>query len=80
LNLTGSVSGTRQAAESAASRVAAHERVRVIDTHNASAGQGLVVMYAAECVAAGLDAAAVERAVRAMIPRTRTFACLATLD
>ncbi|MBS0376020.1 MAG: DegV family EDD domain-containing protein [Proteobacteria bacterium] len=80
LNLTGSVSGTRQAAESAASRIAAHERVRVIDTHNASAGQGLVVMYAAECVAAGLDAAAVERAVREVIPRTRTFACLATLD
>ncbi|HUO78922.1 MAG TPA: DegV family protein [Steroidobacteraceae bacterium] len=80
VNLTGTVSGTRQAAESAASRVAARERVRVIDSRNASAGQGLVVMYAAECVAAGLDAAAVEAAVRAVLPRTRTFACLATLD
>jgi fatty acid-binding protein DegV len=39
-----------------------------------------VVMYAAECVAAGLDAAAVAAAVRAVLPRTRTFACLSTLD
>ncbi|MBS0395828.1 MAG: DegV family EDD domain-containing protein [Proteobacteria bacterium] len=80
LNLTGTVSGTRQAAESAAGRVAAHARVRVLDTRNASAGQGLVVMYAAECVAAGLDAEAVVAAVQAVLPRTRTFACLATLD
>ncbi len=80
LNLTGAVSGTRQAAESAASRVAAHERVTVIDTHNASAGQGLAVMYAAECVAAGLDMTEVLAAVRAMLPMTRTFACLSTLD
>jgi hypothetical protein len=80
LNLTGTVSGTRQAAESAASRVAAHERVTVIDTRNASTGQGLVVMYAAECVAAGMDAAEVVAAVRAMLPRTHTFACLPTLD
>ena len=80
VNLTGTVSGTRQAAESAASRVAAHERVRVIDSRNASAGQGLVVMYAAECVAAGMTAAEVAAAVQAVLPRTRTFACLSTLD
>jgi len=80
VNLTGSVSGTRQAAESAAGRVAAHERVSVIDSRNASAGQGLAVMYAAECVAAGMDAAAVAAAVRAVLPRTRTFALLPTLD
>jgi uncharacterized protein len=80
VNLTGTVSGTRQAAESAASRVAAHERVSVIDSRNASAGQGLAVMYAAECVAAGMDAAEVAAAVRAVLPRTRTFACLSTLD
>jgi fatty acid-binding protein DegV len=37
-------------------------------------------MYAAECVAAGMDAAEVAAAVRAVLPRTRTFACLSTLD
>jgi uncharacterized protein len=80
VNLTGAVSGTRQAAESAAGRVAARERIRVIDSRNASAGQGLAVLYAAECVAAGMDAAAVAAAVRAVLPRTRTFALLPTLD
>ncbi len=80
LNLTGRASGTRQAAESAAGRVAARERVTVIDTRNASAGQGLVAMYAAECADAGMDAAAVAAAVRAVLPRTRTFAYLPTLD
>jgi len=80
LNLTGTVSGTRQAAESAAARVAAHARIRVIDSRNASAGQGLVAMYAAECVAAGQDAAAVVASVEAILPRTRTYACLPTLD
>ena len=80
LNVTGRVSGTRQAAESAAARVAARERVVVIDTANASAGQGLVAMYAAECAALGLDLAAVAAATRAVLSRTRTYACLATLD
>jgi DegV family protein with EDD domain len=80
LNLTGVASGTRQAAESAASRVSARERVTVIDTLNASAGQGLVAMYAAECADAGYDAASLARAVRAIVPRTLTFAYLPTLD
>ena len=80
INVTGHVSGTRQAAESAASRVAARERVRVIDSGNASTGQGLVAIYAAECAAAGQDAAELEAAVRAILPRTRTFGCLATLE
>ena len=80
LNVSGRVSGTRQAAESAAARVGAHDRVVVLDTANASAGQGLVAMYAAECAALGLDLEAVAAATRAVLPRTRTFACLATLD
>jgi uncharacterized protein len=80
LNLTGTVSGTRQAAESAASRVAARERVTVIDSRNASTGQGLAVMYAAECVAADMSVAEACAAVRAVLPLTRTFACLPTLD
>jgi uncharacterized protein len=80
VNLTGRASGTRQSAESAASRVAARERVTVIDSANASAGQGLVAMYAAECADAGMDAAAVVAAVRAVLPRTRTWAYLPTLD
>ena len=80
INLTGRVSGTRQAAESAAARVAARDRVVVIDSRNGSAGQGLIAMYAAECADAGMDAAAVVAAVRAILPKTRSYACLSTLD
>jgi DegV family protein with EDD domain len=80
VNLTGRASGTRQAAEAAAARANTHERVTVIDSLNASLGQGLLAMYAAECADAGMDAAQVADAVRAMIPRTHTLACLRTLD
>ena len=80
VNLTGRASGTRQAAESAAGRMASSARVAVIDSLNASAGQGLLVMHAAECAAAGMDAPGVQAAVAAMIPRTLTFASLATVE
>jgi DegV family protein with EDD domain len=80
VNLTGLASGTRQAAESAVGRVAARDRVTVVDTRNASAGEGLVAMYAAECADAGMNAAGVVDAVRRVLPLTRTFAYLPTLD
>jgi DegV family protein with EDD domain len=80
VNLTGRASGTRQAAEAAAARVAAKERVTVIDSRNASLGQGLVAMYAAECADAGMDMAQVKAAVESVLPRTWTWACLQTLD
>ena len=80
INVTGSASGTRQAAESAASRVAAHERVTVIDSGNAAGGQALLVMHAAECALAGLGADMIIASVRALTARTFTFACFRTLD
>ncbi len=80
INVTGRVSGTHQSAESAAGRGAVRERVTVIDSLNASAGQGLLTIYAAECADLGMNAAEVADAVRAMRPRTRTFAFLASLD
>jgi DegV family protein with EDD domain len=78
--LTGRASGTRQAAEAAVLRVAAKERVTIVDTKNASLGQGLLAMYAAECADAGMTMPQVVAALQSMIPRTRTFACLETLD
>lgn len=80
VNATGRASGTRQAAESAASRIEQRDRVTVIDSANAAAGEGLVAMHAAECAAAGLGAEAVIASVRACIKRTYTFASLKTLD
>ena len=47
INLTGMASGTLEAARSAAERVNAHGRVHVINSRNASLGQGLLVVAAA---------------------------------
>jgi uncharacterized protein len=80
INVTGRVSGTRAAAEGAAARVQAHGKVVVIDSHNASLGQGLIAMYAAECAQAGYSGEAVADAVQAIRPRTHTFALLGRLD
>ncbi len=76
INLTGRASGTLEAARSAAERVNAAGRVHVIDSRNASLGQGLLVTYAAECAKKGLSIDETLKAVRAMIPQTRTYGLL----
>jgi uncharacterized protein len=80
LHVSSRASGTFQSAETAAQRTNAKDRIHVIDTGNASVGQGLLAIYAAECAAQGWDGPAVAAAVQAMRPRTRTFAYLPTLD
>jgi DegV family protein with EDD domain len=80
VSLTARVSGTRAAAESAAQRIQAHGKVVVIDSLNASVGQGLVATYAAECAQAGMSGEAVIAATRAILPRTHTFGLLGRLD
>jgi hypothetical protein len=80
INLTSRASGTCAAAQTAATRTATHGKVTVIDSLNASTGQGLLTMYAAECAAAGYDAERVIAATRAMIPKTRTFGLVGSLE
>ena len=80
INITSRVSGTLAAAQAAAERVRAHGKVIVIDSLNASLGEGLVAMYAAECAQAGYSRDAVVAATRAVIPRTHTFGLLGRLD
>lgn len=80
INVTAKVSGTHAAAQAAAERVQGHGRVMVIDSLNASLGQGLVAMYAAECAQAGYTGEEVLAATRAVIPRTHTFGLLGRLD
>jgi DegV family protein with EDD domain len=80
VSVTGRVSGTRAAAESAAQRIQAHGRVVVIDSLNASVGEGLIATYAAECAQAGMSADEVIAATRAVLPRTHTFGLLGRLD
>jgi hypothetical protein len=55
INLMPSVSGTLQAARSAAERTNAGGEIHVVDSRNASLGEGLIAVFAAECAQAGLD-------------------------
>jgi len=80
INVTRRVSGTIGAAETAAARTSAHGEVRVLDSMNASVGQGLVVMYAAERVQAGDTLEQVIAATRAIMPLTETFGLVGSLD
>ena len=80
VGLTAQASGTFQAAQSAATRSRTNARIVAIDSQNASLGQGLIAMRAAECANAGGSLEEVERAVREAGARTRTFACLVTLE
>jgi DegV family protein with EDD domain len=74
INLTSLASGTYEAARLAALRTSAPGTIHVIDTRNASLGQGQLAVLAAECAAAGLDAETTLEAVQSQIPETRTFA------
>jgi uncharacterized protein len=80
INITRQASGTCVAAETAAARVSTHGKVTVVDSMNASLGQGLVAMYAAECAQAGYDAARVIEATRAIVPKTWTWGLVGSLE
>jgi len=73
VNLTGSVSGTLQAARAAAARTDASGTVHVVNSLNASLGQGLIAVFAAECAAAGMDARTALAAIESVIPETYSF-------
>lgn len=74
VSLSPAVSGTFQAAKSAAARIPGPGRIHVVDSRNASLGQGLLAVFAAECAGAGLDVDSALRALEAAIRRTSTFA------
>jgi hypothetical protein len=74
INLTSLASGTYEAARLAASRTDAPGRIHVVDSRNASLGQGQLAVLAAECAEAGLDIDTTLQAINAQIPETRTHA------
>ncbi|HWK49095.1 MAG TPA: DegV family protein, partial [Steroidobacter sp.] len=80
INVTGKVSGTCNAAQAAADRMQAAGKIAVLDSGNASIGQGLLALHAAELAARGFDATRIVSAVRKMIPLTRTYALIGSLD
>ena len=78
--LSSRASGTWQSAEAAASRASGSARITVFDSLNASAGQALVVLSAAECAAQGADAQEIGRVIVRMRALTHTFASCQTLE
>ena len=80
INLTSAASGTYEAARSAASRTSAQGEVHVIDSLNASLGQGLLAVFAAECGQAGMSVEATVAAVAEQIPVTHSYGVLGSLD
>lgn len=77
--LSAKLSGTLQAAEHAASRFEPG-KVRVVNTQNATAGQGLIVLYAAEAADEGMDADQVVRLIEVISERTGTYALIQELS
>src|SRR5688572_1444975 len=80
INVTTKVSGTFNAARSAAERTKIRDSIEVVDSGNASIGQGLLAIYAAELAARDCDATEITMALRKMIPLTRTYALIGSLD
>lgn len=80
VSLTGTLSGTYQAALSAAGRVSKPAQLTVVDSKNVSVGQGLVVLCAAENAQAGKPVAEVLAAVERAVALTRTYGALPDLS
>jgi DegV family protein with EDD domain len=80
INLTSQASGTYEGARSAAKRCDAPGQIHVLDSRNASVGQGQLVTLAAECAAAGLSIDRTIHILSSQIPNTRIFALLNDLS
>ena len=80
ISVTAKLSGTWQAAVAAAERVQGPGKITVIDTRNASLGQGLIAIRAAECARAGRTAEEVINAVEESLPRTLAFGLVPDLS
>ena len=80
VSLTGRLSGTYQAAQSAASRMSKPGQLTVIDSKNVSVGHGLVMLCAAENAQAGKSAEEVIAATERSVAHTRTYGAVPDLS
>ena len=80
ITISSALSATSQAAELAAQSVADTIAVEVIDSRAVTMAEGNVVLAAARVAAAGGGREEVAAAARQVIPRTRTYAALDTLE
>ncbi len=79
ISLTSRASGTFEGAQSAAKRSKAPGRIHVLDSRNASMGQGQLTVLAAECAAKGLSIDTSIAFLESQVPKVRTFALLKDL-
>ena len=80
ISLAKDLSGTWQAAMSAAERARKPEIITVIDSQSLSLGQGLIAWHAAECVSAGMGSEEIIKSVEAIRERTRAFGLVTDLS
>ena len=80
VTISSSLSATYEAARLAAGAVGQTLPVRVVDSRAVSMAEGTVVLAAARLAAEGKDVDEVAAGAEAVVPRTRTYAALDTLD
>ncbi len=80
ISLARDLSGTWQAAMSAAARAQRPESITVIDSRSLSLGQGLIALHASECIAAGMEHDKIVASVKAIRKRTRIFGLVTDLS
>lgn len=80
INISAELSATIQAAQIAARSVADTIPVRVIDSRSASTGQGMLAVVAARMAEAGKGLEDVAGAICDLVPRTRVYAALDTME
>jgi len=87
VQLSGALSGTRQAAEAAAKMINGgdntpdqHQPVQVFDTRNAACGQALMVLWAAEAAARGWNRADIVEFLQSNTRSFQTFALVRDLS
>jgi DegV family protein with EDD domain len=80
LNISSDLSNTLQSAQTAAAACAGRLPIHVIDSRSVSSGLGTLVLEAAKVAATSSGVDSVLRRVGDLVPRTRVFAALNTLE
>jgi DegV family protein with EDD domain len=80
ITISRAMSATGQAAQLAADAVASELPVTVVDSRNASLGEGMIVVAAARAALAGKGLDDVAGLAQDLVPRSRLFGIVATLE
>ncbi len=78
INLSDKMSGTHRAAQTANNSV--DSGIDIYDSHNVSAGQGLLVIYAAELAQAGYPVSEIRSRLDEIVDNTKTYAIIPDLS